>query len=86
MLIIDYIPHMKNNMFLFFLRLYDLLDIIYSKYIHFPAGFVTTCIYVMKCSNIYLYFPFQIPHPPPKLCPQTLCLYLLLFLYPTKSS
>lgn len=85
MLIIDYIPHMKNNIFLFFVRLYDLLDIIYSTYIHFPVGFVTTCIYVMKRSNIYPYFPFPIPHSP-KLCPPTSCPYPLLFLYPTKSS
>lgn len=80
MLIIDYIPHMKNNMFRFFLRLHDLLDIIYSKYIQFPAGFVTTCIYVMKCSNIYLYFPFQIPHPPETVPPNFMPLPLAIFI------
>lgn len=79
MVIIDYILYMYNNMFLFFLRLYDLLDLIYSKQINFPAGFVTTCIYIMKCSNIYLYFPFQIPHFPPKMCPKHHALTLYYF-------
>lgn len=71
---------MKNNMFRFFLRLHDLLDIIYSKYIQFPAGFVTTCIYVMKCSNIYLCFPFQIPHPPQTVPPNFMPLSLAIFI------
>lgn len=61
---------MKNNMFLFSLRLYVLLDIMYSKYTYFSAGFVTTCIYVMKYSDIYLYFPLQILHLPKLFPPQ----------------